>query len=75
MVPILRTPLHQIRQLLQNTRRLLRSVDPPAEKNTAQRYARVHHAQSRRNQNQPHQVQHGHQRSKVRICQPGLIPA
>lgn len=58
MVPLLRTPLHQIRPLLQNTGRLLRSTRSSTKKNATQGYALIDHAQSRLAQAQSHTLQH-----------------
>lgn len=47
MVPFLCTSVHQVRSLLQNTVRLLRSTRSSPKKNAAQGYALIDYAQSR----------------------------
>ena len=69
VVQILRPPLHQVRPLLQNPLRLLRSNCPSSKTNVTQRYALIDHATCRLAQAQSHTLQYRYQLCTIRIRQ------
>jgi|JI61114C2RNA_FD_contig_61_2645614_length_898_multi_2_in_0_out_0_2 hypothetical protein len=69
MVPVLRTSVHQVRALLQNTVRLLRPTRSSPKTYATQGYALIDHAQSRLAQAQSHKIQHSHKLCTFRVRQ------